>query len=60
MTQDNRDYIGRTHTGLIPGLIVAGVGVLFLLNNLHIIYARDIWHIKPAVIGNFAHAGLVE
>jgi starch phosphorylase len=23
-------------------------------------YARDIWHIKPAVIGNFAHAGLVE
>ena len=23
-------------------------------------YARDIWRIKPAVIGNFAHAGLVE
>jgi starch phosphorylase len=23
-------------------------------------YARDIWGIRPAVIGNFAHAGLVE
>jgi starch phosphorylase len=23
-------------------------------------YARDIWHIKPAVIGNFAHAALEE
>jgi len=23
-------------------------------------YARDIWHIKPAVIGNFAHAALLE
>ena len=21
-------------------------------------YARDIWEIKPAVIGNFAHAGI--
>jgi len=23
-------------------------------------YARDIWKIKPAVIGNFAHAALLE
>jgi starch phosphorylase len=23
-------------------------------------YARDIWHIRPAVIGNFAHAGILE
>jgi len=23
-------------------------------------YARDIWHIKPAVVGNFAHAALLE
>lgn len=23
-------------------------------------YANDIWHIKPAVIGNFAHAALLE
>jgi starch phosphorylase len=23
-------------------------------------YARDIWHIKPAVIGNFAHAALID
>ena len=23
-------------------------------------YARDIWHIKPAVIGNFAHFGVLE
>jgi starch phosphorylase len=22
-------------------------------------YARDIWHIRPAIIGNFAHAGLL-
>jgi Carbohydrate phosphorylase len=23
-------------------------------------YARDIWKIKPAVIGNFAHAAVAE
>jgi starch phosphorylase len=23
-------------------------------------YARDIWKIRPAVIGNFAHAALLE
>jgi starch phosphorylase len=23
-------------------------------------YAREIWHIKPAVIGNFAHAALLQ
>jgi starch phosphorylase len=23
-------------------------------------YARDVWKIKPAVIGNFAHAALLE
>ena len=23
-------------------------------------YARDVWHIKPAVIGNFAHAAVLE
>ncbi len=23
-------------------------------------YAREIWKIKPAVVGNFAHAALLE
>src|SRR5690349_4031001 len=50
MTQDNRDYIGRSHRGLVPGLIVAGVGILFLLNNLNIIYIHDWWRYWPVIL----------
>jgi hypothetical protein len=50
MGRDDQDYIKRTSTGLVPGLIVAGMGVLFLLNNLHIIYIHDWWRFWPVIL----------
>ena len=50
MTQDNRDYFSRTSAGLIPGLIVAGLGVLFLLNNLQIVPVYNWWLYWPVVL----------
>jgi hypothetical protein len=50
MTQDNRDHIGRSHSGLVPGLIVAGIGVIFLLNNLRIVHAYEIWRFWPVIL----------
>jgi hypothetical protein len=35
---------------LIPGLIVIGVGLLFLLDNFHVIYVRDWWRYWPVVL----------
>jgi len=37
-------------SGLVPGLIVAGVGVLFLLNNLNIFYFREVWKFWPLIL----------
>ena len=50
MERDDQDYIKRTSAGLVPGLIVAGIGVLFLLNNLQIIYVRDWWRFWPVIL----------
>lgn len=50
MTQDNRDYINRTSAGLIPGLILAGLGVLFLLSNLDLVPVYNWWQLWPAVV----------
>src|SRR5215469_10331681 len=35
---------------LVPAFIVIGIGVIFLLNNLHIIAAQDIWHYWPVIL----------
>src|SRR5262249_49696962 len=41
----DRKYRTQVHThgeaGLIPGLILVGIGAMFFLNNLHIIYVRE-------------------
>ena len=50
MTQDNRDYMIRTSTGLVPGLILAGLGVLFLLSNLDILQVYNWWQLWPVVV----------
>src|SRR5438477_118352 len=34
---------------IIPTLIVIGVGVLFLLNNLNIVYVHDLWRYWPVI-----------
>ena len=39
------------HAGrLIPAFIVIGIGVVFLLNNLHIIEAQEIWRYWPVFL----------
>ena len=40
----------RSHSGLVPGLILVGIGALFFLNNLHIIYLRDWIAWWPAIL----------
>jgi hypothetical protein len=36
--------------GIVPALIVIGIGVLFLLNNLNIFFMHDIWRFWPAIL----------
>ena len=36
--------------GILPALIVIGIGVLFLLNNLNIFYMHDIWRFWPVIL----------
>lgn len=40
----------RINHGLIPGAIVIGIGILFLLDNFHIIYLRDWWRYWPVAL----------
>src|SRR5580765_2381012 len=54
MEQDrHHDYrvVGlRTNSGLVPGLILVGIGALFFLNNLHIIYIREWLAYWPVIL----------
>jgi len=54
-----RSYRQYTHTstGLIPGLILVGIGALFFLNNLHIIYMREWMAYWPVIL---IAAGIVK
>ena len=36
--------------GLIMGLVVIAVGVLFLLRNVGIVYFEDIWQFWPVIL----------
>jgi Domain of unknown function (DUF5668)/Cell wall-active antibiotics response 4TMS YvqF len=47
----------RSNHGLIPGAIVIGIGVLFLLQNFHIMYIWDWWRFWPVAV---IAAGLVK
>jgi Domain of unknown function (DUF5668) len=47
----------RSNHGLIPGAIVIGIGVLFLLQNFHILYIWDWWRFWPVAV---IAAGLVK
>jgi hypothetical protein len=50
MRNDNREHISTNATGLLPGLMVAAVGLLFLLNNLNILPARNLWAYWPVIL----------
>lgn len=40
----------RTSAGWVPGLIVAGLGILFLLNNLNVVVIYNWWQLWPVVV----------
>jgi hypothetical protein len=49
--KDNQGPQGwRANHGLIPGVIVIGIGVLFLLDNFHVVYVRDWWRYWPVAL----------
>jgi len=41
---------GRIQHGAIPGLIIIAIGVLFLLDNFHVVYVREWWRYWPVVL----------
>ncbi len=50
----------RTSTGLVPALIVVGLGVLFLLGNLEIVRIYDWWQLWPVVVIAIGATKLVD
>src|SRR5215471_15393594 len=48
--RDENSHREGSHAALIPGLIVAGLGVLFLLNNLHIFPIYNVWRFWPVIL----------
>ncbi|MDE3165542.1 MAG: hypothetical protein KGN36_07035 [Acidobacteriota bacterium] len=50
MRSDRGQGTPHRHGGLIPGLIVAIVGVAFLLNNLNIVPFGEIWRFWPLAL----------
>jgi LiaF transmembrane domain len=60
MTQDNHDHMIRTSAGYVPGLIVAGLGVLFLLSNLEIVRIYSWWQLWPVVLIGIGATKLVD
>ncbi len=48
---DNDRHPGwRSNHGLIPGAIIIGIGLLFLLDNFHIVYVSDLWRFWPVAL----------
>jgi hypothetical protein len=45
---------------LVPAIVLIGIGALFLLNNLNIIYAREIFRFWPALIIAFGIVKLID
>jgi len=49
--KDNQDpQSWKINHGLIPGAIIIGIGVLFLLDNFHVVYVRDWWRYWPVAL----------
>jgi hypothetical protein len=49
--QPHEDWRNRTSLqGILPAVIVIGIGVLFLLNNLNIFFLHDIWRFWPGIL----------
>ena len=50
----------RANPGIIPALAVIGIGVLFLLSNMNIVYLQDWWHYWPVILIAAGLAKLVD
>ncbi len=51
LMQQHSDFrANRSIPGIVPALIVIGIGVLFLLNNLNIFFLHDIWRFWPVIL----------
>jgi hypothetical protein len=51
LMQQHDDWrVKREIPGIIPALIVIGIGVVFLLNNLNIFDMHDIWRFWPVIL----------
>src|ERR1019366_1600970 len=49
--QPHEDWRSRGNIpGVVPALIVIGIGLLFLLNNLNIFFIHDIWRYWPGIL----------
>ena len=49
-SQHYRRCQAGTAERLVPAIVLIGIGALFLLNNLHIVYAREILRYWPAIL----------
>jgi len=49
--QTHEDWRNRSNIpGIIPAVIVIGIGVIFLLNNLNIVFLHDVWRYWPGLL----------
>jgi predicted membrane protein len=59
--QPHEDWRGRSSIpGILPALVVIGIGVLFLLNNLNIVFMHDVWRYWPAILIAFGLVKMVD
>jgi hypothetical protein len=47
---DFRSQNWRSSPGLIPAIIIIGIGVLLLMSNLHIVYVENWWRFWPVLV----------
>ena len=57
---DYRPQMWRSSPGLIPAMVIIGIGVLFLLNNLHILYMDQWYRYWPVILIAAGLAKLVD
>ncbi|MBS1855269.1 MAG: hypothetical protein JST11_07875 [Acidobacteria bacterium] len=60
MPNDQQDRRHHRYVGLVPGLVVAGVGLVFLLDNLGIVPAAEIWRFWPLALIALGAVRLVD
>ena len=59
--QPHDDWRSRgSITHLVPALLVTGIGVLFLVNNLHIFHIYDVWRYWPVILIAVGLAKMVD